>query len=166
MTKNTPFNDTYRPYDGILIQVRKDIQLPDFTEMLAKLSNKTYKIGTRDCHYNTASDSITIEGFGRLPAFFFEHIVVAADFQIGELVEVSDSGQRLYITNIDTERDQVELSFISPSDGVLNLIADNENFKYKNVVAHNGDFKYKNVIGVFSVRLIKAVEGNYSANTL
>ena len=156
MPTNTPFSDIHRPYDGILIQVRKDLAFPDsdFTNILRKLSNKTYQVGTKGCKYNAISDSITIDDFGRLPAFFFEHVVVASDFQIGELVEVSDSGQRLYITNINTERDEVELSFISPSDGVLNL------------VAHNGDFEYKTPVGNFNVKLIKSVEGNHSANTL
>jgi hypothetical protein len=103
---------------------------------------------------NAISDSITIDGFGRLPAFFFEHVVVASDFQIGQLVEVSDSGQRLYITGIDSEREQVELSFISPSDSVMNLLT------------ASGDFEYKTAIGNFSVKLIEPVEGNYSVNSL
>jgi len=156
MAKNTPFSETYRPYDGILIQARKDISFsdPDFNETLNRLSQKTYQVGIKGCKYNPVSDAITLDDFGRLPAFFFEHVVVAADFQIGQLVEVSDSGQRLYITGIDSERDQVELSFISPSDSVLNLLN------------ANGDFKYKTPVGNFSVKLIEPVEGNYSANSL
>jgi hypothetical protein len=54
MAKNTPFSDIHRPYDGILIQVRKDLAFPDsdFTNILRKLSSKTYQVGTKGCKYN------------------------------------------------------------------------------------------------------------------
>lgn len=150
------FSKDNPPNDGMLISIRKDVVFNDldFTDIIKSLSQKNYEVGTKECRYDEITGSITIEGFGRLPSTMFHRIITASDFSIGQLVELDDSGQRLYITDIDYEMNLVELSFISPSDGLMNLLNS------------DGRFEHKTVVGSFAVGVIKEVEGNYSANNL
>jgi hypothetical protein len=156
MPKTLNFSSIHRPHDGMLIKIRKNLAFADvnFTDIIDKISVKNYEVGTEECRYDTVTDSITISGFGRLPSFMFVRIVRASDFRIGQLVELGDTGQRLYITDLDTERDQAELSFISPSDGLMNLLTSDNTFEHKTVA------------GTFQVSLLQEVEGDYSANKL
>lgn len=150
------FSKDNPPNDGMLIKIRKDLAFADvdFTDIIHSLSKKTYEVGTEECRYDPVTDSITVSGFGRLPSFMFARIVRASDFRIGQLVELGDTGQRLYITDLDTERDQAELSFISPSDALMNLLTSDNMFEHKTVA------------GTFQVSLLQEVEGDYSANKL
>jgi hypothetical protein len=67
------FSHTHRPHDGMFITRRKDLSFfdPEFNDFFNSIPLEIYEVGTETCRYNPVTDSITIKGFQRMPAFFF-----------------------------------------------------------------------------------------------